>query len=264
MVEVFMLNFDLAMPTAPDLGRRKHTTAATHVTEGGLANTVRAAIGDARTWQSADDPATFLVAFDDSEAHYLSEAVIIETCLVSILTSVISFGLPLLRKCTPCPESDPASGIECPQPPGISPSQFLFFSLLSRSNLKATTPPLCLAALPSLRRFTFLFFSLLSRSNLKATTPPFCLFVATTPLLRRRHLSFNAAAPFSLPKAMAASHPATPTRDAISDLTPPGPVPFRSSPLLVPVVVTAKRLCCCWSSDLGVRDFNGVLIGFGG
>ncbi|KOM26585.1 hypothetical protein LR48_Vigan303s000700 [Vigna angularis] len=44
---------------------------------------------------------------------------IIEACLVSILTSVISFGLPLLRKCTPCPESDPASGIECPRPPGM-------------------------------------------------------------------------------------------------------------------------------------------------
>ncbi|BAU01908.1 hypothetical protein VIGAN_11125800, partial [Vigna angularis var. angularis] len=50
------------------------------------------------------------------------------------------------------------------------------------------------------------------------SAPSFRLFVATTSLLRRRHLSFNTAAPFSLPKAMAASHPATPTHDAISDL----------------------------------------------
>ena len=48
-----------------------------------------------------------------------SKLQIIEACLVSILTSAISFGLPLLRKCTPCPESDPASGIECPRPPGM-------------------------------------------------------------------------------------------------------------------------------------------------
>ena len=44
---------------------------------------------------------------------------IVEACLVSILTSVISFALPLLRKCTPCPEPDPQSVIECPRPPGM-------------------------------------------------------------------------------------------------------------------------------------------------
>ncbi|KAL2349499.1 hypothetical protein Fmac_003499 [Flemingia macrophylla] len=44
---------------------------------------------------------------------------IIEACLLSFLTSAISFGLPLLRKCTPCPDSDLASGIECPRPPGM-------------------------------------------------------------------------------------------------------------------------------------------------
>jgi hypothetical protein len=44
---------------------------------------------------------------------------IIEACLVSLITSFISFGLPLLRKCSPCPESDPDSGIECPRPPGM-------------------------------------------------------------------------------------------------------------------------------------------------
>ncbi|KAM7466789.1 hypothetical protein LguiB_014351 [Lonicera macranthoides] len=43
---------------------------------------------------------------------------IIEVCLISIITSVISFGLPLFRKCSPCPESDANSGIECPRPPG--------------------------------------------------------------------------------------------------------------------------------------------------
>lgn len=44
---------------------------------------------------------------------------IIEACLISVITSAISFGLPLLRKCNPCPESDPDSGIECPRPPGM-------------------------------------------------------------------------------------------------------------------------------------------------
>lgn len=44
---------------------------------------------------------------------------IIEACLVSLITSFISFGLPLLRKCSPCPDSDPDSGIECPRPPGM-------------------------------------------------------------------------------------------------------------------------------------------------
>lgn len=44
---------------------------------------------------------------------------IIEACVISVITSVISFGLPLLRKCSPCPESDIDSGIECPRPPGM-------------------------------------------------------------------------------------------------------------------------------------------------
>lgn len=43
---------------------------------------------------------------------------IIEACLISLITSIISFGLPLLRKCSQCPEADPDSGIECPRPPG--------------------------------------------------------------------------------------------------------------------------------------------------
>ncbi|GKV42765.1 hypothetical protein SLEP1_g50139 [Rubroshorea leprosula] len=44
---------------------------------------------------------------------------IYEACLISVLTSVVSFGLPLLRKCSPCPEADTEAGIECPQAPGI-------------------------------------------------------------------------------------------------------------------------------------------------
>lgn len=40
---------------------------------------------------------------------------IIEVCLISLITSAISFGLPLLRKCSPCP----ASEVECPNPPGM-------------------------------------------------------------------------------------------------------------------------------------------------
>ncbi|XP_073137026.1 chloride channel protein CLC-d isoform X1 [Henckelia pumila] len=42
---------------------------------------------------------------------------VIEVCIVSVLTSIISFGLPLFKKCTPCPEGD--AGIECPRPPGM-------------------------------------------------------------------------------------------------------------------------------------------------
>ncbi|KAG6757494.1 hypothetical protein POTOM_037806 [Populus tomentosa] len=49
---------------------------------------------------------------------------IIEACLISVITSAISFGLPLLRKCNPCPESDPDSGIECPRPPGMYGNYF--------------------------------------------------------------------------------------------------------------------------------------------
>lgn len=44
---------------------------------------------------------------------------IIEVCLVSLITSVLSFGLPLLRKCSPCPTSGANSNIECPNAPGI-------------------------------------------------------------------------------------------------------------------------------------------------
>ncbi|RYR59150.1 hypothetical protein Ahy_A05g024986 isoform A [Arachis hypogaea] len=52
---------------------------------------------------------------------------IIEACLVSLLTSIISFCLPLLRECSPCPESDPTSGIECPRPPGMYGNYVNFF-----------------------------------------------------------------------------------------------------------------------------------------
>ncbi|KAL6637094.1 hypothetical protein ACP70R_024666 [Stipagrostis hirtigluma subsp. patula] len=43
---------------------------------------------------------------------------IFEACLISLVTSTISFVLPLLRKCSPCPELETNSGIECPHPPG--------------------------------------------------------------------------------------------------------------------------------------------------
>ncbi|KAK1306761.1 Chloride channel protein CLC-d [Acorus calamus] len=43
---------------------------------------------------------------------------IIEVCLVSLITSFISFGLPLLRSCSPCPVTEANSAIECPRPPG--------------------------------------------------------------------------------------------------------------------------------------------------
>ncbi|KAL6535313.1 hypothetical protein OROMI_026687 [Orobanche minor] len=44
---------------------------------------------------------------------------VIEVCIVSLITSVISFGLPLFRQCTPCPDADANSGIECPRSPGM-------------------------------------------------------------------------------------------------------------------------------------------------
>ncbi|KAL1317012.1 hypothetical protein AAHE18_15G105900 [Arachis hypogaea] len=56
-----------------------------------------------------------------------SRVKIIEACLVSLLTSIISFCLPLLRECSPCPESDPTSGIECPRPPGMYGNYVNFF-----------------------------------------------------------------------------------------------------------------------------------------
>jgi len=43
---------------------------------------------------------------------------IFEACLISLVTSMISFVLPLLRKCSPCPQLETNSGIECPHPPG--------------------------------------------------------------------------------------------------------------------------------------------------
>lgn len=48
---------------------------------------------------------------------------IIEVCLISLITSAISFGLPLLRKCSPCP----ASEVECPNPPGMYGNYVSFY-----------------------------------------------------------------------------------------------------------------------------------------
>ncbi|XP_076914675.1 chloride channel protein CLC-d-like isoform X2 [Bidens hawaiensis] len=50
---------------------------------------------------------------------------IIEACLVSVITSIISFGLPLFRKCSACPDSD--SSIECPRRPGTYGNYVNFF-----------------------------------------------------------------------------------------------------------------------------------------
>ncbi|KAJ0934802.1 putative CBS domain, chloride channel, voltage gated, chloride channel, core [Helianthus annuus] len=50
---------------------------------------------------------------------------IIEACLISVMTSVISFGLPLFRKCSACPDSD--SSIECPRRPGTYGNYVNFF-----------------------------------------------------------------------------------------------------------------------------------------
>ncbi|XP_039137139.1 LOW QUALITY PROTEIN: chloride channel protein CLC-d [Dioscorea cayenensis subsp. rotundata] len=43
---------------------------------------------------------------------------VLDACILSLVTSVISFGLPLLRKCSPCPDSEANPDIECPRPPG--------------------------------------------------------------------------------------------------------------------------------------------------
>ncbi|KAJ0982306.1 hypothetical protein J5N97_010561 [Dioscorea zingiberensis] len=43
---------------------------------------------------------------------------ILEACILSLVTSLISFGLPLLRKCSPCPDSETNPDFECPRPPG--------------------------------------------------------------------------------------------------------------------------------------------------
>ncbi|XP_020258097.1 chloride channel protein CLC-d isoform X2 [Asparagus officinalis] len=52
---------------------------------------------------------------------------IFEVCLLSFITSAISFGLPLLRKCSPCPNPETNPGIECPRPPGIDGNFVNFF-----------------------------------------------------------------------------------------------------------------------------------------
>ncbi|XP_026438289.1 chloride channel protein CLC-d-like isoform X1 [Papaver somniferum] len=52
---------------------------------------------------------------------------IIEACLISLITSIISFGLPLLRECSPCPEAEANSDIECPRPPGMYGNYVNFF-----------------------------------------------------------------------------------------------------------------------------------------
>ncbi|XP_057857526.2 chloride channel protein CLC-d [Cryptomeria japonica] len=43
---------------------------------------------------------------------------IIEACLVSLLTSILSFGLPLLRRCSSCPDPKDYPDADCPRPSG--------------------------------------------------------------------------------------------------------------------------------------------------
>lgn len=43
-----LLDVDLAVPAAPDLGRGEHAAAAAHVSEGSLAGTVGSSAGDSR------------------------------------------------------------------------------------------------------------------------------------------------------------------------------------------------------------------------
>ncbi|CAK9203106.1 hypothetical protein BDL97_14G008000 [Sphagnum fallax] len=43
---------------------------------------------------------------------------IMEACLVSLITSVLSFGLPLMTKCTPCPNPEKYPDVVCPRPSG--------------------------------------------------------------------------------------------------------------------------------------------------
>ncbi|KAL8265041.1 hypothetical protein R6Q59_023171 [Mikania micrantha] len=50
---------------------------------------------------------------------------IIEACLISVITSIISFGLPLFRKCSACP--DPDITIECPRQSGTYGNYVNFF-----------------------------------------------------------------------------------------------------------------------------------------
>ncbi|BAT73833.1 hypothetical protein VIGAN_01137400 [Vigna angularis var. angularis] len=131
----------------------------------------------------------------------------------------------------------------------LSPSVFLFslahaisFTLplllsCSRSNLKATTLPLrrsnLLSRYPSHSSSSSLSLKSPSHSSSSsslccfATTPPLRLSVATTPLLRRRHISFNASEshgclPPRNPNPTTNRHPTgrdlTPPADAISNL----------------------------------------------
>ncbi|KAG0456779.1 hypothetical protein HPP92_024567, partial [Vanilla planifolia] len=51
----------------------------------------------------------------------------IEVLVISLVTSIISFGLPLLRKCSPCPNSAINPDIDCPRPPGNDGNFVNFF-----------------------------------------------------------------------------------------------------------------------------------------
>ncbi|XP_078435555.1 chloride channel D isoform X2 [Wolffia australiana] len=52
---------------------------------------------------------------------------VIEVCLISLVTSFLSFGLPLLRKCSPCPNGGDNSNIDCPNAPGVDGNYVEFY-----------------------------------------------------------------------------------------------------------------------------------------
>ncbi|RAL54358.1 hypothetical protein DM860_001486 [Cuscuta australis] len=67
-----------------------------------------------------------------------SRVKIIEVCIISLITSAISFGLPLFRRCTPCPDFDSNSGIECPRAPGMYGNYVNFYCQNNEYNDLAT------------------------------------------------------------------------------------------------------------------------------
>ncbi|KAK8943824.1 Chloride channel protein CLC-d [Platanthera guangdongensis] len=66
----------------------------------------------------------YITSWRRNYLHKKENIKIIEVLLISLVTSIISFGLPLLRKCSPCPNSE---AIECPRPPGTDGNFVNFF-----------------------------------------------------------------------------------------------------------------------------------------
>lgn len=57
----------------------------------------------------------------------VNQVKIIETCLVSLIISFMSFGLPLRRKWSPCPGTDSNLGRDCPRPTKMYGSNTNFY-----------------------------------------------------------------------------------------------------------------------------------------